>query len=447
MILRRTFAPGKPLPPGRALADVAWPADGIADYPLLESLASFKVTTVILDSGTMPPVPAVTYTPNAVTSMSDGLGTQLHFLLADDNLTHVLGSRSAGSADPAALFRVRQLFLAETAMIVAELPSTPRAIVVAPPRRWYPAATLAKGLLADTVNAPWLRSSTIGQLLALRPDHLTRSQPQIVSPAELSPRLLRKVARLDGRVALLESILVPGQPNLQLYRAAFGVESSAWRGGRVTERRARALLSRTLRFIAAQWKGLSVVGSPNVTLGGTISTVPVSITNHLDYPIQVRLSITAGNRSVQISVPGKGVITVQAHVTSTVKLAARASTGGSATIRLSLRSPDGRPLPVRALAMHIRATQFGTVALVICAAALAVFVIASAARAIRMGRPEPPEPTGDSAGSPGTGPADLSDDGEKPDNVEPGDPPALMPASPALTDLGTQVPGRTEGRR
>jgi hypothetical protein len=142
----------------------------------------------------------------------------------------------------------------------------------------------------------------------------------------------------------------------------------------------------------------------------------------------------------------KGIITVPVGIT-TVKLAVTATTGGSATIRLSLRSPTGRPLPVKRLAMHIRATQFGTLALAICAAALAVFVVASAARAIRLGRPGPPDAAGSGAGAPDTPPADQPDQAEKPDNVE-ADQSELTQAGPALADQGLPAPASsTEGRR
>jgi len=449
MILNRKFAPGKPLHPGRRLTAAAWPADGIANYALLENLASFRIGTVILDSAVMPPVVPAGYTPSGVTSTPDGVGTQMRVMLADDALTRLLGSRDARSRSAAAIFRVRQTFLAQTAMIVAERPHLRRPIVIAPPRHWNPAGRLASGLLSDTVRAPWLRPSTVGQLLTLPPDRLPRAQPHSVSASELPKRLLRRVAKLDRKVALLESVHVPGQPNLLLYRAAFGTESSAWRGGRGADRRALALLSRTSRYITGQWKQLSVGGFSNVTLGGTVSTVRMHVSNRLDYPVQVKLVVTASNQSVKASVLGTtgGVITIPAHVTSTVKLAVTASTGGAAKIRLSLHSPTGRPLPVRPLVMHIRATQFGTVALAICAAALAVFVIASAARAIRMGRPGPPEPGGSGAEPPDAGPADRPDGAEKPDTVESDDQPELMPAGPALADQEPPVPGsHPEGR-
>ena len=90
----RILGPGFAAPPGpggpggpRALPGLAWPADGIASYSVLNSLAVRGVSTVVLDSLTMPPSPSQNYTPSAVTSTPSGVGPRMHVLLADDTLT------------------------------------------------------------------------------------------------------------------------------------------------------------------------------------------------------------------------------------------------------------------------------------------------------------------------------------------------------------------------
>jgi hypothetical protein len=81
---------------------ISWPAGGIADYSVLESLAANRVGTVILDSTVMPPSGQVSYTPSAVTTTPDGLGAQLNVLLADTTIEHILSmpSGSVPSAVP-----------------------------------------------------------------------------------------------------------------------------------------------------------------------------------------------------------------------------------------------------------------------------------------------------------------------------------------------------------
>ena len=242
---QRTAAGGGKDTPGM----IAWPADGLADYGVLEGLAASGVGTVILSSDMMRPTTA--YTPTAVATTLDGLGTELHVLLSDNGLTHILalpdaslpgaiassaeGVPAAVPTGPGAAFARTQWFLAETAMIAAEAPSVPRAVVVTPPRRWDPGATLASDLLTATTQTPWLRPSTLAGLIATTGPTagLSRKGPPAhqVSHDELSASLLRQVRRLDGQIRLLDSILInPGRRYLSTATAA--IESAAWRGGR-----------------------------------------------------------------------------------------------------------------------------------------------------------------------------------------------------------------------
>jgi hypothetical protein len=155
-ILGRDFSPAASN--SLNLNGMAWPADGIANYSVLENLAaSDGISSVVLDNTTMPPSPQVDYTASAQTTTPDGEGAALNVLLSDDKITGIIGSANAASSKATA-FSVAQRFPAETAMIAAEQPNLGRSIVVAPPRRWDPPSGLASQLLAETVNAPWLRS-------------------------------------------------------------------------------------------------------------------------------------------------------------------------------------------------------------------------------------------------------------------------------------------------
>ena len=182
-----------PLPAGpKQLSSVVWPANGRANPALLENLGAMKIGTVIL---AMPPSERFSYTPGAVTSTFDGVGTKLKVLLADDSLTGLLGSPAARSHQAAQVFNVSQLFEAETAMIVAQRPASQRPILITPPRRWDPSAELATDLLQDTVNAPWLRPSTLNQLAAQRREHNFNTVVRPYSKAQLAGKLLRQVRR------------------------------------------------------------------------------------------------------------------------------------------------------------------------------------------------------------------------------------------------------------
>ena len=445
-ILGRDFSPGKPgkaAPAGDAdvLNGLSWPPGGIADYTTLQSLAGVDgISSVILDSSTMPPVDSgLSWTPSAQTTTPDGEGPDLHVLLADHTLTTILGSAAAAAPSPGTAFSVRQYYLAETAMIAAEAPSLARSIVVAPPSRWAPPATLARALLAETVSAPWLHPVGISQLAAAKsaPGQVSHrlAVPAKALRAGLRRSFLRRVRQLDQRVQLLQSILVGPSPDLGYAIAA--AESAAWRGGAAAARPATQLLNTLSSYVSAQETGLSLVTPGRVTLGGLRGSVPVSISNHLSYPVLVRLRVSTP-RNGSLSVRSQpGVVRVAAGTVVTLKLAVSTAAVGSTTLHLSLLSPGGQPLNSAPVTMTVQATHYGTLALVIIAAALGVFMLTSATRAIRRGRgaaaaPQPadgpaPAPDGeagsDLAAAPGQPP--------KADNVESG---RAAPRGPADAD-------------
>jgi Family of unknown function (DUF6049) len=382
------------------LNGMAWPADGLASHAVLENLAVNKVTTVILDSLMVPPPAGQTsVTPDSVvTSTPDGVNGDMRVLLSDDTITRILDIANSPTERPATIFAVEQRFLAETAMF-AQLPNASRATVIAPPRRWNPPAALARGLLAETASAPWLRPVSLGQLAAGRPRRVQASLrvPAGAARADLGRHLLRRLRSVDRRVRLLSSIRV--HPDPALNRAVASVESSSWRG-RARGRKAQILLDRLSAYITSQQRALTIITPLPVTLGGLKGTVPVSISNRLDYAVKVRLKVTVpSNGSISSSQPPVQIIGPSKVVNVHLKM--KSAQVGSTTVRLSLLTPDGKALPGAPVAMTIRATHFGTLALVILAAALGVFMITSAARAIRQGRSAPHEGDQDGSGASG----------------------------------------------
>jgi hypothetical protein len=421
---------------------LAWPAEGIANYSVLNGMAVSGINTVILNSNTMPPSPSQDFTPSAVSSTPSGVGPRMHVLIADETITQILDTASHGTAPAGTSFTVAQRFLAETAMAAAEQPDLARSLVIAPPRSWNPPPGLASQLLASTVSAPWLRPVSL-PALASAPrgaGQVHRKLHQVTSKNELHAGLLRGVKQLDASAALLESIR--STPDPQLGTAILGVESAAWRGGGAAARRARVLLHRISSYVASQQAAVLILGPQRVTLGGLSGTLPVSISNQLSYAITVRLGAeTPSQQRVQVGLP-PGTITVPADTDKTIKLHVRASAVGSTTIRLSLLSRAGTPLPGHSVTLTVQATHFGTLAIVIIGAALGVFMLASVRRAFTRGRGEQPGPE---TASPGTGPASQEPPGqaERADNVvadqADDDPPAEDPDEYAST------PGRTDG--
>ena len=389
---------------------IAWPADGIADYSVLESLAANKVGTVILDSTVMPPSGQVSYTPSAVTTTPDGLGAQLNVLLADTTIEHILSMPSssipsfasatsgapsppAGAADAAAAaFSREQWFLAETAMIAAEPgPLSARALVVAPPRRWDPGTGVAQSLLNDTNQAPWLHPASLASLVTAAPGQVRRQlpPPRRVNPAELSSSLLRQVRRLSAQIRVFGTILAQPGPRY-LSTAIDAAESSAWRGGAAGQRAAEGLLRGLKAHVDAEQQQVTIVHTARVTLGGKSGSVPVSISNHLPgqaIRVQLRVGVaTAGRVEIGPFTGDRTPVVVAAGTQKLIKIPVRVAVAGSTTLTLWLATPDGRPLPGSSTHLTVEATQLGTMAIVIIGIALAVFVLTAAGRAFRRGR-------------------------------------------------------------
>jgi hypothetical protein len=387
-----------------SMTGLAWPTDGIANYPVLENLAANGINTVVLDSSTMPPSPQQDYTPSAQTTTPDGTGAPLTVLLSDDTLTQILGTANSPSDSKATAFAVEQRYLAETAMIAAEQPSIGRSVVVAPPRRWDPPAGLASDLLAETVSAPWLHPVSLSDLAAVKDPsgQVTRLPPRAHTKAQLSRALLGEARQVDQQANLLTS--VEQNPSPALKNAAAAIESSAWRGGGGAGRQGAALAARISAYLSGQEGKLTVIGVPRVTLGGLKGTVTVTSSNGLNYAANVKLQADPSG-GIHVVGPTK-VVTVPPGQQQIAKIGVATTTVGSTTLRLRLLSPQGVPLSAQ-FTMTVQSTDYGTLALVIIAAALGVFVLTVATRWFRRGRRARPD---DSDGPAGPPPGGGSDD-------------------------------------
>ncbi len=134
----------------------------------------------------------------------------------------------------------------------------------------------------------------------------------------------------------------------------------------------------------------------HVTLGGKVGTVTISIHSSLPYPVRVGLQVTSNSETVTAKQHDEHELYLVPPGSSTgVKLNVSAATTGNAKVTLRLAGRSGKLLPNppdKPLTLELSATNLGTVALVIFSAALAIFVIASAAQALRRGRPGGTDP-------------------------------------------------------
>ena len=351
-------------------ANISWPADGIAGYPTEEYLAATEqIQTLILSSG------ALHHQPSTVVRVLNGGGSYMNVLLANASLTNLLAARRSSA------FATAQDFLAQTAL-AAQHPGTP--IIVAPPRRWDPAARLVTDLLTATAWAPWLSPVSLTSLADGTHIPSVGYSDLARSPSRIGVQELHKLTRLDNKKNQLVNLAA--KPDNTLSLAVATVESSAWQGK--STRTALHMLTFVKDEISKQEHGVQIFAEPRVTLGGLKGSVPVSIDNRLSYAVKVRLHLDSQASSVKITaVPGR-VLTIPAHTALTVRLHVQATQVGSTTITMSLQSQNFVPLePADVLSMTVEATQVGVLGVIIGAAALGVFLIAYTVRAVRRGRP------------------------------------------------------------
>jgi hypothetical protein len=396
----------------------AWPANDVSVATLYALIEQIGTKTVVLPSDTVAAAQGTSFTTQADTQF------QLNVLLASSALTQLLASSTERHASG---FAVTQGFLAETAVMARQGKSWP--IVVAPPQHaasWQPSAPLAAALLKYTSAAPWLTPASLSSL-ASGPRKSVQT-PTLFGTASgaFSPRVLAELRAVANNVTAIGD-LAGGQdspPATEAKKALAALESANWPAH--SQRARLGHLQALARDLHNDQTQVQIVTGSRVTLGGLKGNVPVVISNRLNYTVYVRIDDTYSQPpggGLTISQPG-GKVTVPAHRQVTTTLHVQATQVGSTTITLRLLNTAGHPLPTPARQVTVQATQFGTFAMIILAAVLGLFVIASAVKAIRRERPEAPENPGppddpDDPGHPGAGENEGSQQPPEPDNVVP----------------------------
>ena len=363
-----------------AALNAAWPADGLADAGVLTSLAhDGGISTVVLSSNELP---SSSPGEDALAKTISSMGTSMSVLLANSRITSLLATASA-SASQTGQFDLTQDFLAQTAMIAAELPGTPRSLVIAPPTGWDPSPAEANALLSITHNAPWLHSVGLSTLAAAAAKLPSTSQvpPKRVSGAELSDTYFDHLAPVQASVNLFTDLLY--QPSTQqldsLTAALAATESSAWRGRGSPG--GWLAMTQLHGYLSAAEDKVTMIASKKLLLAGQSGKTAVSVQNGLTVPIQVKVMATTPPGSDLQVESFNQVLKVQAGQTGTVYMPVRSSSGiGTATVRLQLATQNGSPLTWTAQPMSVEVTRFGRLLLILIGGALGILVLTSVYR-------------------------------------------------------------------
>ncbi|WP_188189031.1 DUF6049 family protein [Nonomuraea sp. SYSU D8015] len=362
---------------------INWPPAGLLDPDALDllSVSDEKVDRVLLNSTNLPPQPAVTFTPDAASTL-DSVNGPVTALVADAEL-----SRLFEPSGPTSVLLSRQRFIAETAMIASEPGQTrPRSLVVAPSRRWDPNPTLVAGLLKTADRLPWLRLTT---LESIKPGKASVPRAGLTyteqdRKEELSAKYLTPVKEVALQ-AQLTALVTKTRTQSAFDAAVLRLTSSAWRNSTRMGRAATKLVSGA---VDERIKRVEITGTgPDRlrTLAGSNGVVPISVKNELGAEIAIYIDVKSNNQKLlQVDFHQQKPLTIGAGQSGTVQVEMKAvpGTSGDATVTVQLRTADGQPYgkPQR---LTIRTTGYTGIASVIVGAALTVMLAAVVMRVLR----------------------------------------------------------------
>jgi len=390
------------------LPSVAWPPPG----PLasaLDVVVSAQTRAVVLDSSALPPVsgsrnrtPSTRISLPSVTGPVSGLVVEpvLSALLAppgDDQLPR----RPAPATGGARL--AEQRWIAETAIIAAETPSTSRTLLVAPHRTADVDPAVAAAVLADSGRLPWLCPVPLADVAAGRercaelpddqgpaaaalaePTGAATPAPPDVEATGLSPRHLDRLARVTRAAdQFTEAILVPGSQEAaatraRLLRGTGRAASVAWREQPLQGREMLQLLSDDVATLRGK---VRLVSGP-ITLTGNSGTLPLLVQNELDQPVTVGVVLDQTS-AARLSLSESGAQVVPAReLYERISVQVEPRTSGRFVVLATLVDAQGQRFG-DAVPLQVRSTGYGGVALGVTWVAAGVLMLAAGTRIVR----------------------------------------------------------------
>ncbi|SEG83061.1 hypothetical protein SAMN04489712_115134 [Thermomonospora echinospora] len=385
---------------------IAWPVPGVSENRTLSTMAELGSETFLMNSAVFQPANG-TYTPSAPASVQTSAGPRA-VVTYDPVLSDIV---SADTRDPGARLLAEQRFLAETAMITAELPQVARTIVIAPDRRWNPDPGFAQNLLKWTDQAAWLDPAQIDQIARTRPQQpLTfTGYPDSYAAYELGRKYLGEVRKIANRATGFSAILV--EPASHPYeRAVLRLESGSWRGNSTLARRARSARDELSRQLTAEIDKVRLTSRDrsSIQLAGRTGRILITFNNGLDHSVRLNVRITSRlPAKLQIG-KYESELRLGPHENGSIYFEVESYAQGTAFVDVELLTPQNKSYR-KPHTLTIKTTGYGQVALLITGGALAVLFVGVGFRAMRARRRNKMEASGD--GSPGGEPPWADDAG------------------------------------
>lgn len=363
------------LPGGSDVRDTVWPVDGFVNAATLAALRRTGVQTVVLDGRAVPPEIDLSYTPSGRARVGSRVGA-LTGILGEPGLADLLRGRGEDS------LLSSQRFLAETAMITSELPSTgtERTIVVMPPRRWDPDLAYLNRLVDVAARAPWMAPVSLPALAGQEPPEVDRRPlryPKQQRDRELPGTYLSALSNMHTSINVFATILTDRDALVpQLERSLVLLESSWWRGR--SQDRANRLVRE--RSYLADLRDAVRIQPGNFTFSSRSGTIPLTVANELTQEVVVDIRLEP--QTPRLRVEDIPPLTIGPQTKLQIEVPAEAVAGGPVVVDVSLRTPSGAAYG-QPEQLQITITQYGTVALWITVGAAAVLFLAAGVRVLR----------------------------------------------------------------
>jgi hypothetical protein len=382
-----------------------------------------QTRAVVLDSSALPPASGSrSRTPSARSQLPSVTGP-VSGLVAEPVLSALLeppGTDPQAGEEPAPGAGSRlaeQRWIAETAIIAAETPSTSRTLLVAPRRLADVDPEVVREVIADTGRLPWLCPVPLADVAAGQercaelPDDQGPAEAELPAPpsattsatqppadgagAGLSPAFLTRLASVSRAAdQFTEAILVPGSEQAagtraRLLRATGRAASAAWREQPLQGREMLRLLQQDVTALRGK---VRLVSGP-ITLTGSSGTLPLLVQNELDQPVTVGVVLDETSAArLSLSTSGAQVVPAR-ELYERISVQVEPRTSGRFVVLATLVDAQGRRFG-EAVPLQVRSTGYGGLALTVTWVAAAVLLLATGTRLVRRVRHRPrPDPT------------------------------------------------------
>ena len=324
--------------------DIAWPADGLlppgrdaAIQSLYSTSATGKAAGIIVDQRDITADSPFTPTARRVSDK----GTRL--VGYDVRLSALLPKRS--DATPVL---ATQRFLAETLVLLGELPGRARSVLVVAPRTYDPdPAGLAAFLRATTQSIPWLDSVALDALVrddgteSARPQEKPAKAPPSAAPKRtLSEFRLRQLAEQRETLDAVSTVVQDGAAFERTYGEILDeLTSTRWRYQPAAWSRLHNSVSADVRNATSAIR----VVPRRINFLAENGTLRITLENGLGYAVEdLRLVLSPMNPRIQIrEQPGPVSIAAGPGARRNVNVPVHAVAAGRADILAYLTTADG----------------------------------------------------------------------------------------------------------